>query len=157
MGTKSKLVVVYFRVGTTFLLHTLFAVLVLIKVTQENEWSWAAIFSPVFCFDASLLMYYIIYLCGYTRDKMYGDSRSSNTPCFPGQRASALPLIFYGVGLPLKLAAEIVLVLHLLGGFQVPFYAVGIVLCLLFTLMTVSMGMYSLKPSCVWALDECFT
>ena len=156
MGTKSKLVVVYFRVGMTFALHTLFAVLVLIKVTEKNEWSWAAIFSPVFCFDAVFLVYYLIYLCGYVRDKLYADSRPSNAPCFPGQRASALPLVFYGVGMPLKLATEVVLVLHLLDGFQIPFYVVGILLCLLFALLTVSMGFYSLKPTFVWAIDTCW-
>lgn len=156
MGTKTKLVLVYFRVGMTFALHALFSVLVLIKVIQDNSFPWAAIFSPIFCFNVFLLVYYFIYLCGYIRDKVYSSSRSNNTPCFPGQRASILPLILYGLAVPLKLAAEVVLVLHLQEDIQVPFYVVGLLLCLVFSVVTVGTGIYSLKPTFRCALDSCW-
>ena len=158
MGVKKKLVIVYFRVGLSFLLHVIFAIFLLVKVSSNDSgFPWGAVFSPIFCFDGVLTIYYIIYLASYIRERICRVPVGTSPLCFPGQFASIVPVIFYGIGIPLKLAAEIVLVLHLTQGSVVPFYAAGILLCLFFSVLTVGLAIDSLRPTFEWALDTCWS
>lgn len=156
MGKKSKLVLLYIRVGLSLACYSIFLILVLIKVIQNNDWPWAVVFIPVICFNAIAMFYYAIYLAGYIRDKLttnYSSTRTDNTPCFPHQRSSIVPLIFYGLGVPLKLVIEVLVIIHLQGDTAIPFYAIGILLIIFFSILSVAMGYYSLEPTAIWFCD----
>ena len=150
MGTKKKLVIVYLRVGLSFAFHVMFGILLLVKVSEtvseEDKYPWAGVFMPMFCFDVLLAIYYFIYLFGYIRNKMYSIPRGNSAFCYPGHTPSVFPVVFYGLAIPLKIAAEIVLVLHL-HEVLIPFYAVGILLCLFFSVLTVGIAVDCLRPT----------
>ena len=151
MGTKKKLVILYVRVGLTFALHVLFGVLLLVKVSENvseaDKYPWAGVFMPIFCFDILLIVYYFIYLFGYIRKKVYSIPRGNSAFCYPGHNPSVFPVVFYGLALPLKIAAEIVLVLHLHEEVQIPFYAVGFLLSMFFSVLTVGIAVDGLRPT----------
>lgn len=133
----------YLRILWIWGLHVVFVALVLSRVFQETAWSWFLVFIPLFVFDGLAAVYWILYLIGYIIRKVR-DEEEDDSICFPKQTVSLVVLIFYGGGLPLKIAAEILLCFSLTN--SVPFYVPGILFCLLFLGIGAIMTFYSLKP-----------
>lgn len=150
MGNFRKAVFIYFRAIANLVLHTCFVCLVLSKVSDSLTWTWPAVFFPVFTHDGLTIIYYFIYAGGCVWAWAMDEGEESTTPCFPGQKPKVLTLLFSGLGIVLKLAAEIVLVVYLSGS-GVPFYVCGILLCLFFILLTSAMFYYSVKPTVLQA------
>ena len=137
---------VYFRAIANLVLHACFVSLVLSKVSNSLTWAWAAVFFPVFAHDGLTIVYYLIYACGACCAwVMEEEEEDSTTVCFPGQKPRVTTLLFSGLGLLLKITAEVLLVVYLSSsGF--PFYVCGIFLCLFFLLLSSAMLYYSIKP-----------
>lgn len=133
----------YLRILWIWGLHVVFVALVLSRVFQEAAWSWFLVFIPLFVFDGLAAVYWVLYLTGYIIRKVR-DEEEDDSICFPKQTVSLVVLIFYGGGLPLKIAAEILLCFSLTH--SVPFYVPGILFCLLFLAIGTIMTFYSLKP-----------
>ena len=102
-------------------------------------------FSPVFVFDGVALMYCLAYLITYIAKRDSDDEEYGTFNCFPLQTISLAVLLLYAVGLPLKIAAEIVLCFSLQD--SVPFYVPGILFSLLFLELGCALMYYSLKPA----------
>lgn len=154
MSKFGKAVLVHIRAISNLVLHTCFVSLVLSKVSNSLDWAWAAVFFPVFAHDGLTIIYYIIYLCGFCWAWAVDEDEDSTTPCFPGQKPRVMTLLFSGLGLLLKITAEVLLVVFLSGA-GIPFYVCGIFLCLFFLLLTSSMFYYSIKPTVLLACRNC--
>lgn len=141
-----KVILVYIRLCLVGCAHVVFISIVLSRVLGAFKWPWAAVFSPLFLFDLISLVYLIIYICGLISNKLRQYSTPHNTICFPHQRASVGPPIFYSTGLVFKILAEILLVLYLDTGTP-PFYVSSIFFMCLFLTLTVGHLTYSLKPN----------
>ena len=116
-----KGVLLYARLSVFLGLHGVFVVLALLRALssgQDASPSWYVVFSPLFIFDGLAVVLWAIYLLAYFAVKRNGDSiwADRNSPVFPGQQASLLYLIAFAVGIPLKLAAEILFALYLQDG-----------------------------------------
>ena len=132
----------YFRLLWIWGLHVVFVALVLSRVFQEAAWSWFLVFIPLFVFDGLAAVYWVLYLIGYILRRVKNEEEDDSI-CFPKQTVSLVVLIFYGGGLPLKIAAEILLCFSLTN--SVPFYIPGILFCLLFLGISAIMTSYTLK------------
>ena len=133
----------YFRLSWILGLHGLFVALLLSRVLQGTDWSWFLTFIPLFLFDGLAAVYWVFYLIGYIVRKV-NEEEEEESVCFPKQTMSIVVVIFYAGGLPLKVAAEILLCFAL--SKAVPYYVPGILFCLLFLGIGVILAFYSLKP-----------
>ena len=163
MGKLPKAVLMYFRLGCIYILHTLFIGLVLGRVIGNTDWNWFLVFIPLFIFDAVAAIYWIIYLVMYiwmrVNDeldddignragggvclKLYDDKYKPI--CFPNQSMALLVIILYLIGAPFKLIIEVLLCLSF--GSIIPFYVPAILMSLFFIGLCGVMLYYSLKPS----------
>ncbi len=139
----------YIRLLWIYLLHAVFLSLLLTKVLRDLDWNWFYVFAPLFVWDGISLLYFVLYLVSYVA-KLINDYDDDDydewvTFCFPMQSISILTLVFYAVGLPLKVAAEILLCFSLRN--SVPFYVPGILFCILFLWVGGVLLLYSLKPA----------
>ena len=147
MGLCLRVIYAYARLGAIGGLHLVFVATVISRALDESSnLSWAAVFSPLFLFDAISIVYLIIYIAGLVRDIVRDDSRASNTSCFPHQRAGPLPPIVYGLALFFKVIGEILLVIFLSIG-SPPFYVSAIFFMLMLLVATAGFFVYSIKPS----------
>ena len=147
MGLCLRIIYAYVRLGVIGGLHLVFAATVISRALDDSsDLSWAAVFSPLFLFDAISIVYLVIYIAGLIRDIVDGDSRPSNTSCFPHQQAGPLPPIVYGLALFFKVIGEILLVTFLSIG-SPPFYVSAIFFMLMLLVATAGFFVYSVKPS----------
>ena len=137
----------YIRLVWILGLHVLFVSLLLSRALGEVSWSWFLVFIPLFVFDGLCVVYWVMYLVFYILNRLNSDYDDDDYGgiCFPRQKVSLVVLIFYAIGLPLKLAAEILLCFALMS--SVPFYVPGILLTLLFTEIGCVLMYYTLKPT----------
>lgn len=133
-----KFVLQYLRVFLIIVLHAIFVLLTLTRVSGDESWNWAFVFIPLFIFDAVSMVYWTLYLMAYIVMRR-GDEFIWTKRVFPGQSLSLLTLIAYGVGIPLKVVAEILLVLHL----QEPSSVRAFIPAIFFTLLFLEAGLVS--------------
>ena len=159
----------YTRLSLIYGLHTLFGVLLLSKVVAETRWNWFLVFIPLFIFDIISVVYWFIYLITYiwmrVNDELDDDignragggvcimfyDEDYKPICFPHQSLSLVVTILYFLGIPTKVAAQILLCLAL--GNTVPFYVPGVLFCLLFLGAGIGTFYTSLKP--MLTLSDC--
>lgn len=106
----------YVRVSFLLGLHALFVLLTLARATGDDAWDWYFAFIPLFVFDALSIVYWIHYLISYIAVKRGSNVRwiGRNSVLPPGGLSFSLRhLMAYGVGIPLKVVAEVLLMLHL--------------------------------------------
>lgn len=142
-----KGVLQYVRISIILGLHALFVFLALVRATGDGDWGWYIAFIPLFIFDILSVVYWVIYLINYIKKWLENwDDDEYQSVFFPRQSLSLLVLIFYGVGIPLKIAAEILLLLHL----REPGTIRVFIPCILFMLLFLEVGsvavFYTLKP-----------
>lgn len=133
-----KFVLQYLRVFLILALHAIFVLLTLTRVSGDESWNWAFVFIPLFIFDVLSVIYWTLYLVSYIITRR-DDEFSWTERVFPGQSPSLLTLIAYGVGIPLKIVAEILLVLHL----QEPSIVRAFIPAIFFTLLFLEAGLVS--------------
>lgn len=141
----------YVRLVWIYFLHAAFLSLLLARVLADKDWGWFYVFAPMFVWDCLALIYWVLYLISYVAKRVndFDDEDVDDewiTFCFPKQSISLITLLSYAGCLPLKVAGEILLCLHLSDSDSVPFYIPGIVLCLLFTVVGSVLMFYALKP-----------
>ena len=137
----------YIRVSSLLGLHALFAILVLARVTGGRDWGWHLAFIPLFVFDALSICYWVAYLASYIRKWSESwDDDDFNSVFFPRQTLTPLVLIFYGVGIPVKIAAEILFVLHLRDPAGIRVFIPSVLLMLLFLEVGCVAMFYALWP-----------
>ena len=124
----------YLRATTILGLHALFVFLALARATGDDEWSWYIAFIPLFIFDLLSIGYWVFYLVSYIARKLDSDTlwTERNSVLFPGQSLTLLVLVAYGVGIPLKIAAEVLLLLHLQEPDSIRVFVPAILFMLLF-------------------------
>ena len=131
-----KQVLLYCRVSAIFVLNALFVLLTLVRTTGDESWRWSLVFIPLFIFDALSVVYWVLYLISYIAVKTSEDGvtvwSGTNSVIFPGQSFSLLHLLAYGAGIPMKISAEILLVLHLQDPASVRVFVPAILFMLLF-------------------------
>ena len=152
-------VLLYVRLSLIVGLHGVFVLLALLRALSGGfSPSWYAVFSPLFLFDALSTVYWFLYLFSYLAVRRDEDSLWSgrNSAIFPGQRISLLYLVAFGVGLPLKFAAEVLLALHLEKDVGVAFFVPGILLAVLFLETALVAGYEAVSPMLrlAWATIE---
>lgn len=128
----------YFRVVLILGIHALFVLLTLARANRDDSWNWSFVFIPLFIFDAFSIVYWILYLLSFIVTRRGHEFVWTKT-VFPGQSLSLLTLIAYGVGIPLKIAAEISLVMHL----QEPSGVRVIIPAVFFMLLFLEVGLVS--------------
>ena len=129
--------ITYTRVFLLLLSHVIFIALILAKTDAGVEWSWAGVFSPLFAIDTLSFIFYIPYLHGFVR-------KQSSSFCYPGNKEEIVPVISIPLLILLKLSAELLLTIHL--ELSVSFLPCGIVMTAFFTVMTIIMLLYTIKP-----------
>ena len=144
-------VFLYLRVSVLLGLHGLFVLLALIRALspdQDGSPSWYAVFSPLFVFDGIAIVLWVLYLLTYVVVSREEDSvwAGRNSILFPGQRVSLRYLLAFALGLPLKIAAEVLLALRLEddGGFR--WYVPAVLLMIIFLETGLVAGYDALAP-----------
>lgn len=143
----------YSKVTLILVVHGLFVLLLLVRALSDDEErespSWYAVFSPLFVFDALAVAMWFLYLVCYIDKLRGGDSLVSDmgSVVFPNQQISLLYLSSFAVGIPLKIAAEVLIAVRLEGGGDSirPFIP-GVLLGLLFLLVGVVATCEALSP-----------
>ena len=152
MGNCPKAFLLNTRILIILIPHTIFLAVVLARLEEAGDWSWAATFSPLFFFDLVCGLYYLIYLCSYISDRITDTSwDEDSTICFARQKASLFPIILYAVGIVSKVTSEILLILYL-EEVAVPFYVSAVFLAVFFATLTIGLFFYSLKPTLQWII-----
>ena len=162
----------YLRASAILGLHALFALLTVSRVLspEERSWNWALVFTPLFVFDALAVVGWFLYLISYVVTKFSYDSAWSGrkSVLFPAQAMSLVYLIAFGIAIPLKTTAEILLVLRLQGVSSVSLVAPAALLILLFLEVACVALLKALSPVLkMWVSDfqedldldefDCFT
>lgn len=147
----TKRLLLYFRLLWILGLHALFIALLLSKLFRDTGWSWFLVFIPLFVFDGIAVVYWVLYFVSYIANKLDDYEHDWTYVCFPEQKISILVLVFYAVGLPLKIAAEILLCFSLKDSIR--FYIPGVLLCALFLEIGGVLLFYSLKPA-FWLIQR---
>ena len=148
---NARRVFVYLRVLFHLVSATLFGVFVIAKLEEGINWSWAAVFTPLFMMDVVCCVYYPIYLGGLL-NKKYLIRICNGDLCFQNQNAGLVPAVLYPVGVASKLLAEILLILHL--EVAVSFIPCGVFLMIFFATLTISMLIDTIKPNFQYLINR---
>ena len=151
----------YLRVSAILGLHTIFILLALTRILSPESgaggWNWAFVFIPLFIFDALSVILWVIYLVSYIAVKTSYDSSwsSRNSIIFPSQKISISHLITFGIGVPLKTTAEILLVLHLQDEPSVSLLPPVVLFVLLFLDVAAVAACEAMSPVVKLLISEC--
>ena len=141
------------RLLGTLILHALFFALLITKIKFDSL-SWEVVFVPLFIFDFFAILYTIVYLIQYCMKKINDWENSEEADesvlitILPVESTELPALLFFSIGLCLKVTAEVLLLIHLTGQIDRP-YVPGILFCLLFAETWVAFIYYSLFPHTV--------
>ena len=144
-----KSFLLYLRVTVILGLHALFVFLALGRALSDNGGlNWYVVFSPLFLFDLLSVVAWVFYLVSYVAVKRDEDSVLSgrDSVLFPGQKFSLLVLVAFGVGIPVKLTAEILLLLRLEAVSSIRVFVPAVLIMVLFLEAGLLAVFQALKP-----------